>query len=456
MLQKLFYKEPKSMKTRLFCIGLLTLIVGGIRPVIAQSDTPRHRAESLAVLRSIKNNLREFYFDKSLRGIDVEAKIEAASKRIKTLTYNWEMYRVLAQFLLDFDDSHTAFALPPRADHFTYGFDVQMIGNECLVTSVASGSDAEKKGLQTGDRIDNIGKFVPNRNDLWKIMYVLYKLSPNKEIGLKISKPDGTTRVLLIEAATRSKKEFSEETKRRKAAGEFKPVVCHPVSQAVVACKLRTFSVDQGVILKMMKEAAKYKKLILDLRGNPGGYVSTELFMVGAFFERDVKVADEVTRKKTEARVAKGWRADAFTGELAIMLDSDSASAAEVFARVIQLEKRGKVFGDVSSGSVMTSIFVPISSNSDQFTTVIGGQFGMSVTVADVLMPDGSRLEKRGVIPDVPVIPTQDSLAQGLDPVLALTATAMGSPLTPEAAGKFHFIRERSQSKVEAESDDPK
>jgi carboxyl-terminal processing protease len=206
----------------------------------------------------------------------------------------------------------------------------------------------------------------------------------------------------------------------------------------------------------MMKEAAKYKKLILDLRGNPGGYVSTELFMVGAFFERDVKVADEVTRKTTEARVAKGWRADAFTGELAIMLDSDSASAAEVFARVIQLEKRGKVFGDVSSGSVMTSIFVPISSNSDQFTTVIGGQFGMSVTVADVLMPDGSRLEKRGVIPDVPVIPTQDSLAQGLDPVLALTATAMGSPLTPEAAGKFHFIRERSQSKVEAESDDPK
>jgi C-terminal processing protease CtpA/Prc len=449
------------MKKAYLGTTIATLLLLGINVVAAQQPSPttrkdgaeaaRHRDESITVLYAIRNTLREYYFDKSLRGIDLDAKVEAARTRIKSMNYNWEMYRVLAQLLLDFDDSHTVFALPPRADHFTYGFDVQMIGTECLVTSVSFGSDAEKKGLQVGDRIDSIGKFVPNREDLWKILYVLTKLNPGKELGLKISKPDGTSKVLLVEAATKSQKQFREETKKRKAAGEFKPFVCQPVNAEIIACKLRSFSVDESVVSKMIKEVSGYRKLILDLRGNPGGYVSTELFLAGAFFDGDVKVGNEITRKKTEARIAKGWGENAFKGEIAVLIDSESASAAEVFARVIQIEKRGKVFGDVSSGSVMTSIFVPISSNADQFTTVIGGQFGMSVTVGDLIMKDGNRLEKVGVTPDIPVIPTQQALAKHLDPVLALSAATLGFLLTPEAAGGFHFITERSESQVEAE-----
>src|SRR5687767_5451555 len=100
------------------------------------SDPSIHRYESIAILNGIKNNLKEYYYDKSLGGIDLDAKAEAARNRIKSLTYNWEMYRVLAQFLLDFDDSHTFFASPSRQDRLTYGFDVQMIGSECFVTSV--------------------------------------------------------------------------------------------------------------------------------------------------------------------------------------------------------------------------------------------------------------------------------------------------------------------------------
>ncbi len=439
---------------------LLFLIVFGGYPVAAQepstknkggAETAMHRYESLAVLNSIKNTLQDLYFDKSLGGIDVESKLESARNRIKTLTYNREMYGVLAQFLLDFDDSHTYFVLPPRADRLTYGFDLQMIGTECLVTSVDAGSDAEGKGLQVGDRIDAIGRHTPTRRDLWKILYVLYRLAPNKEVGLRVTKPDGSSRVLLIEAATRTRKQFEEALKKRREAGEFKPFICKPISLAILGCKLRTFSVDQGVITKMMKEAARYQKLILDLRGNPGGYVSTEMFLIGAFFENDVKVGDEISRKKTEERTAKGWRKDFFTGELAVLVDSESASASEVFARVIQIEKRGKVFGDISSGSVMTSIFVGLSSNTDQFTTVFGGQFGMSVTVADLVMKDGSRIEKNGVTPDFAVIPTQKALANRLDPVLALGATTLGHQLSPEAAGAFNFIIERSESRVAAD-----
>ena len=65
----------------------------------------------------------------------------------------------------------------------------------------------------------------------------------------------------------------------------------------------------------------------------------------------------------------------------------------------------------------------------------------MSVTVADVLMPDGARLEKVGVMPDERMIPSQQDLAAGRDPVLAHAASLAGATLTPEAAGKL-FPRE--------------
>jgi C-terminal processing protease CtpA/Prc len=65
---------------------------------------------------------------------------------------------------------------------------------------------------------------------------------------------------------------------------------------------------------------------------------------------------------------------------------------------------------------------------------------GMSVTVADVVMSDGTRLEKVGVIPDVPVIPTGIALNKIMDAVLAYAATLLGAELTPEKAGEFYFI----------------
>jgi C-terminal processing protease CtpA/Prc len=69
-------------------------------------------------------------------------------------------------------------------------------------------------------------------------------------------------------------------------------------------------------------------------------------------------------------------------------------------ARVVQIEKRGKIIGDVSSGALMTSItvwlFGRISSLSDYASTYTA----MSVTIGDEIMKDGSRIEGLGVIPE--------------------------------------------------------
>jgi len=83
---------------------------------------------------------------------------------------------------------------------------------------------------------------------------------------------------------------------------------------------------------------------VIDMRGNPGGIVKTLEQLTARLFDHDVKIADLKGRKSMKPSVAKK-RKTPFTGKTVVLVDSDSASAAEVLARVIQLEKRGLVGG---------------------------------------------------------------------------------------------------------------
>jgi carboxyl-terminal processing protease len=191
----------------------------------------------------------------------------------------------------------------------------------------------------------------------------------------------------------------------------------------------------------MMNQASAHQKLILDLRGNGGGYVFIEEYLLSHFFRQKVKIADMVTKKKTETRSTTPLGKEEYKGEVAVLVDSNSASAAEMTARVLQIEKRAKIYGDVSSGKVMTSIRVP-------FMSLVGATTydaaiiyaGMSVTIGDVIMSDGSRLEHTGIIPHEAVVPTAEALVERTDPLLAYVAYKFGAALSPEDAGKFYFL----------------
>lgn len=60
-------------------------------------------------------------------------------------------------------------------------------------------------------------------------------------------------------------------------------------------------------------------------------------------------------REKKDPLVGKTQGKKAYQGKLAVMVDSERASAGELFARVVQLEKRGTIIGDRTAGAVMQS-----------------------------------------------------------------------------------------------------
>jgi carboxyl-terminal processing protease len=181
----------------------------------------------------------------------------------------------------------------------------------------------------------------------------------------------------------------------------------------------------------MMKHARAAKSMVLDLRGNPGGDVEAMRELASRLFDRNVQVARVVTRKGERPIDVKG-RKDAFTAPLVMLVDSGSASASEITARLVQIEKRGTVVGDRTAAAVMESQLFSHELGLESVTF-----YGASITVGDVRMSDGGALERRGVTPDEIVLPTAADLVNKRDPALARAIALLGGSTTPEQAGKL-------------------
>lgn len=417
---------------------IVVLCLGGTHSW-PQKITKMERSQVLDMLQQISPDIQKHYYDPKFHGVDWAAQVAEATKKIDAADSMPRAVTAVASAVTSLDDSHTFFLPPAYTAHFNYGWQAQMVGDRCFVMRVRPGSGAEKKGLKPGDELTAINGFTPTRDDFWKMEYVFKTLRPQPGLVLDVRDPDGqqrclevaTTvipqqRILDMTAASNIWDEIrQEENEDHLGRARFNSV------GDVGILKLPSFMFDISDVDRMMGWARKDKALVIDLRGNPGGYVKTLQYLIGATFEKEVKIGDRVGRSEHKPMITK-THDHPFTGKLVVLVDSKSASAAELFARVVQLEKRGTVMGDRSSGSVMEAKRYSYRGGTD---TVI--YFGASITDADIVMTDGKSLEHTGVTPDEVVLPSAADLADGRDPVLAHAVETLGGKLTPEAAGKL-------------------
>lgn len=168
---------------------------------------------------------------------------------------------------------------------------------------------------------------------------------------------------------------------------------------------------------------ARDEGLIIDLRGNPGGTFQAwpvfarlveEPTRVGAlvsgrwFVDHDAPPSPErlqsdptISRPVQEA-LAAGLSDDGllvlevepdpplFSGPVAVLVDSRSASTSEIVAAALQFTDRAVIVGERSAGEVLNAQFIPVAPG-----------MRLLAPVADFLLPDGSRLEDVGVSPDI-------------------------------------------------------
>ncbi len=355
-----------------------------------------------------------------------------------------QVFGSIAQFLIELNDSHTFFLPPGR--HFTteYGWNMQMIGDKCYVVAVKPGSDAEAKGLKEGDEIYSLDGYGPVRENIWKINYFYHALRPAPGMRLVVIKPDGREQQLDVMAKVTEGKRVIDLTgggggsdifdliRKQENEARLHRHRYHEIGDDLFVWKMPAFDLEEPKIDEMVGKFRKRKTLILDLRGNGGGYEKTLLRLIGNLFDRDIKIGELKQRKGSKPITAKTRGDSFFPGKLVVLIDSQSGSAAELFARVVQLEKRGTVIGDRSAGAVMRSRTHGHELGVD---TVIF--FAASITDADITMNDGKSLERLGVVPDELMLPAPSDLAAKRDPILAYAASLAGVTITPEKAGSM-------------------
>lgn len=208
----------KSVKM-IFKITLIIILITqfGFSQIVTTRASPQNaklnRSRGINMLNDIKDVIKRRYYDKNYKGIDIDERFEVAKDKIKTLDHNWQIFRVIAQVVLEFNDSHTRFYPPGRANSPEYGFTLQMIGDKCFVTSVKKNSDAEKKGIKPGDVIVGIGEYNPTRSNLWVINYILYSLDPQEKLSLFLLDANGREKQVWIETKFKSIKERDKEAR---------------------------------------------------------------------------------------------------------------------------------------------------------------------------------------------------------------------------------------------------
>ena len=431
------------MRNAATLIGVIALLLIGNSIARSQENTPQHlsgldRDNARSMMDIIASDVKKYYYDPKFHGVDWDARVKEAKTRIdKSPSLNAALAHI-AGALDALDDSHTFFVPPARPYRHDDGFQMQMFGERCFVIRVRPQSDAESKGLKPGDEVLAVNGFAPTRDIFWKMTYVNKILRPQPSTRLDVRTPSGSQHAVEVTAKMESKgmqvKDIRDSINDLVREGEDSYLLRRPRWVEVgdlIIIKIPAFNFSEIEAGDLIGKARKHKALILDLRSNGGGAEDSLKALLGLVLDHDITIGDRVRRGDRKTLVAKSHH-NGFGGSLSVLVDSNSASASELFARIIQIEKRGSVLGDKTAGSVMEAKHYSYHTG---FNVV--AFFGASITEANLIMTDGNSLEHVGVIPDQLVLPSADDLASGRDPVITRAAEAFGFKVTPEEAGKF-------------------
>lgn len=157
------------------------------------------------------------------------------------------------------------------------------------------------------------------------------------------------------------------------------------------------------------------KGLILDLRGNPGGYFDAGTYAANEFVSRGAILAKQSDRQgdQREFKASREGRLKDFP--VIILTDGGTASASEILAGALKQNAKIKVVGEKTFGKGTAQSIINLPGGSS-----------LHVTTMKWLLPDGMWLNKENVIvPDVEVLYDEEAFVEGRDVQLEIAVTEL-------------------------------
>lgn len=242
-----------------------------------------------------------------------------------------------------------------------------------MVISVISGGPSEKLGIRAGDRIISVddslfvGKKISNES-------VMRKLRGEKGSKVKLGIKRNSAAKTLSFTVTRG----DVPVKSVDVAYIIEPSIGYIKISSFGA---QTYNEFITAIAKVNNQGAK--KYIIDLRGNPGGYMDAAINMVNEFLEKGQLIVYTEGKAYPRKDATADGNGACQNKELVVLIDEWSASASEIFAGAMQDNDRAVVIGRRSFGKGLVQQQIPFNDGS-----------AVRLTVAKYFTPSGRCIQK--------------------------------------------------------------
>lgn len=298
-----------------------------------------------------------------------------------------KVYGAISGLVASYKDPYTMFFPPKEAKLFNeqvkgsfggIGIEVGMKNNLVTVIAPLKGSAAEQAGILSGDIIAEIDGVKTLDTDIDTVISKI-RGTIGTQVTLGIARK-GKTELLSI-PVHRAKIEI--------------PVIDTSEKKDVFIISLYSFSENSAELFTQALEKFAHSgknKLIIDLRGNPGGYLESAINIASYFLPKDAVVVreDNGKGKPETVHVSNGFTLLNQKPRVVILQNGGSASASEILAGALHDHEAATLIGTTSfgKGSVQELVDLPDGS-------------AVKITVAKWLTPQGISISEKGITPDI-------------------------------------------------------
>ncbi len=395
------------------------------------------RAAQLASFDLVWSTIRDHNPDPKLNGLDWQAVYATFKPRIERAKSAGEARTILREMIAGLGVSHYAI-LPgdlydaigepstpaPPADS-TAGIETAIVEGKAVVKTVAPGSPAARAGVRPGMVLDGVNgsKMAPLLDAASGLDDAESRRLAARSVAQKLlSQADAPLKLDLLDAEGHTTHLELSRAQPGPSPVESSTVQFGNLPKSRLEFESRTLAGGAGYIRfnefldpvtlmprfeSALKGFANAPGIILDLRGNPGGIGVMAMGIAGFFIDDSGRKLGEMKTRDTTLKFTVFPRAWTYAGRLAILLDEGSASTTEMLAQGLQDLKRARVFGTRSAGAALPSDIIRLPDGD-----------GFQFPTASYTSSSGRVLEGNGVMPDVEVRQSMESIAAGKDPVI--------------------------------------
>jgi carboxyl-terminal processing protease len=311
----------------------------------------------------------------------------------------WGAIKGLAE---SYGDPYTTFFPPQETSDFKAeisgsfeGLGIEVAERDGILTVIAplKNTPAYKAGLRPGDKILKIDDKLT------------VDLSTDEAIRLMRGKKGTSVKLTLI----------SENAQEPRDVSIVRDAIAIPTldtekrSDGVFVIKLYNFSANSAQLFRNGLDEFRRSgtnKLIIDLRGNPGGYLDAAIDMASWFLPKDkVVLREDHGDGSEELYYSTGYNIFNNNVKVAILINGGSASASEILAGALKEQGIATLVGTKSFGKGSVQELINLTPET-----------ALKVTIARWLTPNGNSISEQGLKPDVEVQISEDDIKKGKDP----------------------------------------